>query len=157
MKQRQEYILRARDKLLEPERSAADRAMRLIKETKKGWLSKSRAVDAVGIMIRASARGTHKAAADRRNDATARTLVGARIPRETARRYREAAAAQGMSLYRWVCTALEKHYIEYSKREEATTDGISETLRELRDRPGEIPVVDLPGVPPTKPMDPPET
>lgn len=48
MKQRQEYILRAREKLLEPEKSAADQAMRLIKETKKGWLSKSRAVDAVG-------------------------------------------------------------------------------------------------------------
>lgn len=131
MKQRQEYILRARDRLLEPERSAADRAMRLIKETKKGWLSKSRAVDAVGIMIRASARGTHKAAADRRNDATARTLVGARIPRETARRYREAAAAQGMSLYRWVCTALENHYIQCMVEEEDTRDGAGEELRDL--------------------------
>lgn len=131
MKQRQEYILRAREKLLEPERSAADRAMRLIKETKKGWLSKSRAVDAVGIMIRASARGTHKAAADRRNDAAARTLVGARIPRETARRYREAATAQGMSLYRWVCTALEEHYIQCAEKEEGTRDDINQELREL--------------------------
>ena len=131
MKQRQEYILRARDKLLEPERSAANRAMRLIKETKKGWLSKSRAVDAVGIMIRASARGTHKAAADRRNDATARTLVGARIPRETARRYREAAAAQDMSLYRWVCTALENHYIQCMGEEEDTRDDAGEELRDL--------------------------
>lgn len=131
MKQRQEYILRARDRLLEPERSAADRAMRLIKETKKGWLSKSRAVDAVGIMIRASARGTHKKAADRRNDAAARTLVGARIPRETAQRYREAAAAQGMSLYRWVCTALEEHYIQCAEKEEGTRDGVDKELREL--------------------------
>ena len=110
MKQRQEYILRAQAKLLEPERSAADKAMRLIQNTKKGWLSKVRAIDAVGLMIRASARGTHKAAADRKNDKAARILVGARIPRETAERYRAAAAAQGMSLYRWVCTALDTMY-----------------------------------------------
>lgn len=131
MKQRQEYILRARAKLLEPERSAADKAMRLIKETKKGWLSKSRAIDAVGLMIRASARGTHKKTADRRNDAAARTLVGARIPRETAQRYREAAAAQGMSLYRWVCTALEEHYIQCAEKEEGARDGVDQELREL--------------------------
>lgn len=131
MKQRQDYILRAREKLLEPERSAADKAMRLIQDTKKGRLSKVRAIDAVGLMIRASARGTHKKAADRRNDAAARTLVGARIPRETARRYREAAAAQGVSLYRWVCTALEEHYIQCAEKEEDTRDGSNQELREL--------------------------
>lgn len=131
MKQRQEYILRAQAKLLEPERSAADKAMRLIQNTKRGQLSWARAIDAVGLMIRASARGTHKKAADRRNDAAARTLVGARIPRETARRYREAAAAQGMSLYRWVCTALEEHYIRCAEKEEGTRDGTNQELREL--------------------------
>lgn len=131
MKQRQDYILRAREKLLEPERSAADKAMRLIQDTKRGKLSWARAIDAVGLMIRASARGTHKKAADRRNDTAARTLVGARIPRETARRYREAAAAQGMSLYRWVCTALEEHYIQCAEKEEGTRDGTNQELREL--------------------------
>lgn len=155
MQKRYNYLLRARDRLLQPERGAADKAIRMIQG--KRYITQLRALDALSLVIRASARGTHKAAIDRRNDAAARTLVGARIPRETARRYREAAAAQGVSLYRWVCTALEKHYIECSQREEDTTDGIPETLRELRDGPGEIPVGDLPGVPPPEPMDPPET
>lgn len=155
MQKRYDYLLRARDRLLQPERGAADRAMRMIQG--KGHVTKLRALDALSLVIRASARGSRKRPQDRANDAAARTLIGARIPRETADRYREAAAAEGVSLYRWVCTALEKHYIECSRREEATTDGIQETLRELRDRPGEVPVVDLPGVPPAKPMDPPET
>lgn len=155
MQKRYDYLLRARDRLLQPERGAADRAIGMIREKRR--VSQMRALDALSLVIRASARGTHKRAQDRANDAAARTLVGARIPRETADRYREAAAAEGISLYRWVCTALEKHYIECSKREEATTYGTQKTLRELRVGPGEVPVVDLPGVPPTKPMDPPET
>lgn len=157
MQQRFEYILKARNKLVEPERSAANRAITMIQRTKKGWLPQARAVDAVGLMIRASARGRYKRRKDKVTDAAARTLVGARIPRETASRYREAAAAEGVSLYRWVCTALEKHYIECSQREEDTTDGIPETLRELRDGPGEIPLGDLPRVQPPEPVDPPKT
>lgn len=157
MQQRFEYILKARNKLVEPERSAANRAISMIQRTKKGWLPQTCAVDAVGLMIRASARGRYKRHKDKVTDAEARTLVGARIPRETAGRYKEAAAAEGVSLYRWVCTALEKHYIECSQREEATTDGIQETLRELRNGPGEIPLGDLPRVQPPGPMDPPET
>ena len=155
MQKRYEYLLRARDRLLQPERGAADRAIRMIQEKKR--VSQLRALDALSLVIRASARGSRKRPQDRANDAAARTLVGARIPRETADRYREAAAAEGVSLYRWVCTALEEHYIECAQREEATTDGIQETLRELRNGPGEVPVVDLPGVPPPEPMDPPET
>ena len=155
MQKRYNYLLRARDRLLQPERGAADRAIGMIREKRR--VSQLRALDALSLVIRASARGSRKRPQDRANDAAARTLVGARIPRETASRYKEAAAAEGISLYRWVCTALEKHYIECSQREEATTDGIQEALRELRNGPGEIPVVDLPGVPPAKPMDPPET
>lgn len=154
MQQRYNYLLRARDRLLQPERSAADKALKMIRH--KTTVSQLRALDALALVIRASARGTHKAAQDRRNDKAARTLVGARIPRETARRYREAAAAEGTSLYRWVCTALENHYIEYLQREEDTTDGIPEALRELRDGPGKISVDDLSRVQLPKPMDTPE-
>lgn len=155
MQKRYNYLLRARDRLLQPERGAADKAIGMIREKRR--VSQLRALDALSLVIRASARGSRKRPQDRANDAAARTLVGARIPRETADRYREAAAAEGISLYRWVCTALEKHYIECSKREEDTTDGTQETLRKLRDGPGEVPMDDLPGVPPTKPMDPPKT
>lgn len=127
MQKRYNYLLRARDRLLQPERGAADRAIGMIREKRR--VSQMRALDALSLVIRASARGTHKRAKDRANDAAARTLVGARIPRETADRYREAAAAEGISLYRWVCTALENHYIKCSQREEGTTDGIPKTLR----------------------------
>lgn len=155
MQKRYNYLLRARDRLLQPERGAADKAIRMIQEKKR--VSQLRALDALSLVIRASARGSRKRPQDRANDAAARTLVGARVPRETADRYREAAAAEGISLYRWVCTALENHYIERSQREEATTYGTTEALRELRNGPGKVPVVDLPRVPPTKPMDTPET
>lgn len=58
----------------------------------------------------AAARGeaVRKRASDRRTDAARRTLVGARVPREAAARCREAAMAQGISLYAWVCKALEQ-------------------------------------------------
>lgn len=154
MQKRYDYLLRARDRLLQPERGAADKAIRMIQEKRR--VSQLRALDALAMVIRASARGSRKRPQDRANDAAARTLVGARVPRETADRYREAAAAEGISLYRWVCTALENHYIERSQREEATTYGTPEALRELRDRPGKVPVGDLPGVQPPEPMDPPE-
>lgn len=155
MQKRYDYLLRARDRLLQPERGAADRAIGMIREKRR--VSQLRALDALSLVIRASARGSRKRPQDRANDAAARTLVGARIPRETADRYREAAAAEGISLYRWVCTALENHYIERSQREGDTIYGVPAALRELRNGPGEIPVDDLPGVPPTEPMDPPET
>lgn len=43
-------------------------------------------------------------------DASRRLLVGARVPRETAERYRECARSNGMSLYRFTCSALEREY-----------------------------------------------
>ena len=76
------------------EREALRRAMQAAQED-PAMLSRITAI--------AAARGeaVRKRASDRRTDAARRTLVGARVPRE-------AAMAQGISLYAWVCKALEQ-------------------------------------------------
>lgn len=47
---------------------------------------------------------------DMTTDQARRLLVGARVPRETAERYRRCAGEEGLSLYRFVCNALEREY-----------------------------------------------
>jgi hypothetical protein len=51
-----------------------------------------------------------KSEADEAADCKRRTLVGARVPRGDAERYREDADRRGMSLYRYVTAALERMY-----------------------------------------------
>ena len=60
-------------------------------------------------------RASGKAESDARTDHARRILVGARLPRETAERYRSCAAAKGLSLYRFVCNALEREYRRLTK------------------------------------------
>lgn len=55
-------------------------------------------------------RTRQRRASDAGTDVSRRVLVGARIPRETAQRYRACAAGNGMSLYRFACSALEREY-----------------------------------------------
>lgn len=43
-------------------------------------------------------------------DDNCRLLVGARVHRQTAERYRKCARARGLSLYRFVCNALEREF-----------------------------------------------
>ena len=43
-----------------------------------------------------------------RTDARRRKLVGARVPKEFAQRCKRCADAKGISLYRFVCNALER-------------------------------------------------
>lgn len=45
-------------------------------------------------------------------DPERRVLVGPRLPRWMVERYRAAAKAQGVSLYRWATDALERHLEE---------------------------------------------
>lgn len=104
------------DRLPAPEAKAANKALRRIK-TKRP--SRAGALDAVSLIIRAAARGHAKRPQDKANDHAARTLVGARLPREDVDRYRAAAAEEGVSLYRWTATALESAY----QRHRATYGG----------------------------------
>ncbi len=54
-------------------------------------------------------RDFDRSRSDRRTDHTRRVLVGVRVPRERAKEYQASAAAQGVSLYRWVLDAFENH------------------------------------------------
>lgn len=54
----------------------------------------------------ARGRAVQRRASDRRCRGS-RQLVGARVPAAQAERYRAQAKARGMSLYAWVCAALE--------------------------------------------------
>lgn len=105
-------ILRAIDRLPTPERRAARKAMLSLDRRQ---ISQPRAIEAVGEVVRAAARGHAKRASDQETDRRRRVLVGARVPREAADRYRAAAAARGVSLYAWAAAALA----DAAEREEA--------------------------------------
>ena len=55
-------------------------------------------------------RTVQRANSDARTDRGRRLLVGARVPWERAERYRKCAAANGISLYRFACQALEREF-----------------------------------------------
>ena len=59
-------------------------------------------------------RAAQRAASDRETDHLRRLLVGARIPRPLAEKYRAAAKTSGRSLYRFVLDALEREYLTQS-------------------------------------------
>ena len=61
-------------------------------------------------LAEARRRASRRADSDARTDQARRLLVGARVPRETAERYRRCAGEEGLSLYRFVCNALEREY-----------------------------------------------
>ena len=66
-----------------------------------------------GFLVRLAAarrRTCQRADSDAVTDQARRILVGARLPRETAERYRECAASHGLSLYRFVSNAMEREY-----------------------------------------------
>ena len=55
-------------------------------------------------------RTSQRQDSDAITDHSRRVLVGVRLPRKTAERYRVCAADHGLSLYRFVCVALEREY-----------------------------------------------
>lgn len=55
-------------------------------------------------------RARRRCAQKQESDVGNRLLVGARVPRRTAERYRSCARQRGISLYRFVCDALEREY-----------------------------------------------
>lgn len=124
--QKWEYrrILAAVERLPAEERRTAKRA--LLRLDKPGPVPKSRAIEAAGDIIRAAARGHGKRASDRETDRRRRVLVGARVPREQAARYQEAAAVQGLSLYAWVTAALDAAAREDTN--EISNDGGNQTM-----------------------------
>lgn len=101
-------VSRALDRLPVDQRKAALRALRQV-TGKAPLVLRVRAFEAIGDLIRAQARTNDRRKSDAKTDATRRTLVGARVPRADADRYRAAAAAEGLSLYAWTVAALNAH------------------------------------------------
>lgn len=122
-------IAEALDRLPAEERRAAKRALlRLGGDglAGRGTVPRVRAVEAAGDIIRAAARGHGKRASDKETDRRRRVLVGARVPRERATRYQEAAAVQGLSLYAWVMAALERAAQDAEEQRDGTQDVVAE-------------------------------
>ena len=61
-------------------------------------------------LAQARRRTCQRAESDAITDRGRRILVGARLPRPLAERYRACASEHGLSLYRFVCNALEREY-----------------------------------------------
>ena len=60
-------------------------------------------------------RTCQRAESDAETDLGRRLLVGARLPRPLAEKYRSCAADHGMSLYRFVCSALEREFARLTR------------------------------------------
>ena len=70
-------------------------------------------------------RTQQRADSDAVTDLGRRLLVGARVPRELAERYRECATEHGLSLYRFVCNALEREYAHLKESNRCSTIELS--------------------------------
>lgn len=64
----------------------------------------------VSALVLARRRTQQRRDSDAGTDVERRLLVGARLPRQTAERYRACARAHGLSLYSFACSALEREY-----------------------------------------------
>lgn len=64
----------------------------------------------VTALVLARRRTGQRRDSDRKTDADRRILVGARLPRATGEQLRKCVQDHGMSLYRFVCQALEREY-----------------------------------------------
>ena len=82
---------------------------------RKGCLAGDISLDLLERLAQARQRTQSRGESDARTDAGRRVLVGARLPRPTAERYRLAAKLKGVSLYRFACEALEREYERLQK------------------------------------------
>ena len=66
--------------------------------------------DLVAALVLARRRTQQRRDSDAETDVERRLLVGARVSRKRAERFRKCAQDHGLSLYRFVCNALEREY-----------------------------------------------
>lgn len=82
---------------------------------RKACLAGDISLDLLERLAQARQRTQSRGESDARTDAGRRVLVGARLPRPTAERYKLAAKLKGVSLYRFACEALEREYQRLQK------------------------------------------
>jgi len=80
-----------------------------------GFLAEGGDTNFIVRMAQARRRTLQRAGSDAVTDQSRRLLVGARLPRPLAEKYRACAHANGLSLYRFVCNALEREYRRLTK------------------------------------------
>lgn len=66
-------------------------------------------------LVLARRRTQQRRESDTETDVERRLLVGARVSRKRAERFRKCAQDHGLSLYRFVCNALEREYRRLTK------------------------------------------
>ena len=96
------------------ERDALQAAMLMAREIPGG--KGMSIVDQLVDMAIARARTDRKRDSDAQTDRKRRQLVGARLPRHKAERCRACARLEGESVYRFVCSALERACSEVEAR-----------------------------------------
>lgn len=74
------------------------------------WAGDRAQVEAISQTLTDGRRARQRRESDQRTDHERRLLVGPRLPRETAERYRAAAQARHLSLYAWAAQALAAQY-----------------------------------------------
>ena len=67
-------------------------------------------IEAVALLLESGRRRRQRRESDAKTDHERRLLVGPRLPREVAEKYREAAQARNISLYEWASQALAAQY-----------------------------------------------
>lgn len=81
------------------------------------WAGDRAQVEAISRTLTDGRRARQRRESDQRTDHERRLLVGPRLPRETAERYRAAAQARHLSLYSWAAQALAAQYRKDTRRE----------------------------------------
>lgn len=74
----------------------------------KDTLEANEALELVCACVLAGGRSLSKRQSDAKTDPPRRVLVGARVKRKFGEQCKAAAQARGISLYAWVCEALER-------------------------------------------------
>lgn len=74
------------------------------------WAGDRAQVEAISQTLTDGRRARQRRESDARTDPERRLLIGPRLPRETAERYRAAAQARHLSLYAWAAQALAAQY-----------------------------------------------
>ena len=95
-----------------------------IKHTKRLDTRQTRVVvDGIAEIVRAIVRTKSKRESDAAADKERRITIGARVPREDAQRYRDAATETGRSMYRFAVDAFEREYSACKNRTDVLSSG----------------------------------